>query len=575
MRADLPPLANLLAFRSADPARVADARRRLLRTWPDVATVDGWLLATRPLPKSRPVSPEARARGLAFAEGAEQATNAPGGLERIASVVRGRRYEHLTAVPGDATFLHLGDHDVTAVRSAAGRVPLHWWADNDEVAVGTLLSEVARLRPDELQLDPLVAALWASGQAAFHEGRTPVAGVQAVHPGEVLHLGIEGAHTGQRWWDPWPEALPRPRRGDIAAKAERFGDAIRATVADELAATGGNLLSLSGGVDSSTLAFLAHRAGRPLAAVSLVPPAGHPVLGRELGFIDPIVERLGISPHWARELTGASRIAMLEGLPDVTMPVLHPVLCLLQELTRATDVSVLVGGEFCDELCGGGFALSDWVRTASLIDFSRRVVRRRRGGLRPWVRHHTLGLPPAGPYGPLPDIVLEDLRDGFDTWRAERNEQVAASTKVHARTIELLASLDGAVAQNWEVCSAYGARRVFPFLTREVIETVAVCRPSELITPTFKVLSRAAFRGQVPDRWLDRADSGSFGREAPAPFVLPSDLPVSLDRVLRHENAGAAAKSEAPLAGLMTHELVRFANSLMTHDERGTGSEPG
>lgn len=570
----LPPLANLVAFRSADPARLARVRRRLEATWPDVATVGGWLLATRPLPRSRAVPAEARSRGLAFAEGADQATQGPGGLERIAAIVRERRYEHLAAVPGDVGFLCFGDDSLTAVRSAAGRVPVYWWADDGDIAVGTLLTEVARLRATELRPDPLVAALWASGQPVFLEHRTPVAGVSAVHPGEVLRFGIDGASSTHRWFDPWPEDLPRARRGDFAAKAQRFGDAIRATVADELAPDGGNLLSLSGGVDSSTLAFLAHRAGRPLAAVSLVPAAGNPVLARERGFIDPLVERLGISPHWARELTEASRIAMLDGLPDVAMPVLHPVLCLLGELAQATDVSVLVGGEFCDELCGGVFALSDWVRTASLVDFGRRVAARRRGGLRPWVRHHTVGLPPAGPYGPLPHIALDDLRDAFDTWRAERHAQVAASTKVHARTIELLTSLDGAVAQNWEVCSAYGVRRVFPFLSREVIETVATCRPSELITPTFKALSRAAFRGQVPDRWLDRADSGSFGREAPAPFALPPDLPVALDCVLRRENPVTTAESGVPLAGLTTRGLVRFADSLATHDERRTGSDP-
>lgn len=563
MTASLPPLANVVAFHSVDPGRVARVRAELERTWPDVQAVGPWLVATRALPRSRPLPAGCQMLRLAFTEGAEQVAAAPGGVEHMATVMRGRSFERLSQIPGDFGVLSFGDHEVTAVRSASGRVPLYWWTEGDDVAIGTLLTDVVRLRSAALRPDPLLAALWASGQAMFVNRRTPVAGVWTANPGEVVRVGIAGTSIVQPWYDPWPEDLPAAPRGGFAAKADRFGHAIRSTLERELASDGGNLLSLSGGVDSSTLAFLARQASRPLSALSFVPADGTPARSHERSYIDPLVAELAISPHWVHELTARNRVDWLGRLPEVAMPVLHPVLCALGPIVEQADISVLVGGEFCDELCGGDFALRDWIRTAAPSEVARRALGGQRQGLRSWARHRTRrGAALGSPHRPLPAVVADDLRLTFEAWRADRAAHLAASPKVHAHTIELLAANDGAVAQNWEVCSSLGVRRTFPFLTREVIEAVAACRPAELITPVAKRLSRTAFREEVPERWLQRADAGDFGPDPDPSVPAPVSLPVALEQVLRPEVMAGAEHQFTILPGLALQELVQFATNL-------------
>lgn len=557
MSVDLPPLANVLAFRSTDPTRRAAVRATLEQSWPDVAEVGGWLLASRPLPRSRALTPECRARNLAFTEGAEQAQRSPGGLQGLADAVREGRYERLVSVPGDVGFLWLEDQELVAVRSAAGRVPVYWWSSRGEVIVSSLLTEVARVL-DEVRMDPLLAVLWASGNAMFFDRRTPLLGVRAAHPGEVVRIGASGSASVHRWYDPWPEDLPRSRRGDVEERAARFGAAVRQTIEDELAPDGGNLLSLSGGVDSSSLAWLAARAGRPLAALSFIPRADDPALARERSFLDPLIDELSIRPHWTRELSLLNRIEWLDGLPPVAVPVVHPVLCLLGEAAAAMESSVLVGGEYCDEICGGELARYDLMRTASGAEMVGRLLGGGWRGTRSWARHRLGRLHLPSPYGTLPDIVAEHLQEEFAAGCEDRARALAESRKLHAFTLQIWDANEGPVAQNWEVCSALSVRRTMPFLTRGVIDVVASCRPADLISPTVKHLSRSAFRGAVPSRWLDRADRGHFGADPGSSIEVPGPLLSAVEGVLSPESLTRNPMVLGFRAGLTVHTLLRW-----------------
>jgi hypothetical protein len=69
---------------------------------------------------------------------------------------------------------------------------------------------------------------------------------------------------------------------------------------------------------------------------------------------------------------------------------------------------------------------------------------------------------------------------------------------------------------NWEVASALGIRRFYPFFNREAIELAFAVDSHELIGPGTKKLLKNALRADVPHLNLDRADKGSWGSAEPA-----------------------------------------------------------
>ncbi len=61
---------------------------------------------------------------------------------------------------------------------------------------------------------------------------------------------------------------------------------------------------------------------------------------------------------------------------------------------------------------------------------------------------------------------------------------------------------------HWEMTSALGVRRCFPFVTREVLELAFECHPAELVGPGTKRLLRSALANDVPRFNLERPDKG-------------------------------------------------------------------
>lgn len=606
----LAPVADVLAVAVADDGLRRRADLHLGAAGYRSAVFGRWVIADRPLPGSRPDDGAGARAGFAFAEGGERVSRSPWGVEGLAGQLReGRVGVGVGRVTGDVGFVWVDPvpgssaRVAVAVRSAAGRVPLWWWVGAGAACVGSRLADVLAVRSVVGEgaastgtggtsgagvLAGMAAAAMVSGQAAYPGGQTATDGVRLLPPGSVLDLPAstaEAARVGAadggrgpeptRWYDPWPEVrdLPRAKRGSAFAEvAERFDAAVRSVLVDELDPDGGNLLSLSGGVDSASLAHLARAVDRPIGALSLVPDGDDPLHEREMGFLQPLVADTGIDPWRHEPLTMEHRLEWLAAAPAAPLPVVHPVLCLLPSArvdgalgaAGADGAHVLVGGEFCDELSGGTFMLVDWARTASPAEAAlavRHGIVRRTWGKR-WLRYRLKGVPPIGPHRPLPEVIRPELRDEWAAWREARHEMVASSPKVHAYTIELLSSLDGAVAMNWEVCSSLGMRRVWPFLTRQVIEIVASLRPHDLVVPTHKRLSRVGFRGTVPDRWLLRSDDGSFGKKRSFPGEAFGPLPSVLEPLFVDEVVSGEEKVTDEVAALAVGAGLQLARSL-------------
>ncbi|MEX2459224.1 MAG: hypothetical protein WD770_09590, partial [Actinomycetota bacterium] len=272
----LPPLANLLAVRRDAPAD-ADAVERGLREdgrfAEVVRTAPGWVVGIAPLPHGTPDPPGVRAAGLFFAEGRDVAgASTREGAANVARLAR-ERPEHLAELPGDFTFLAFGpDRGARVVRSAAGRVPVYL-ADGGRV-IGTRLGWVASMLPAGPELDPLGTGVWLTGLPVFPDGRSPVRGVEVLPRGALARIDESGIHRAT-YWDPRPDRLQAPTETRFREHAERLRSTLLATLSAELDPAGGNLLSLSGGIDSSSLLGLAGGTlGLPVSAISLVPASG-------------------------------------------------------------------------------------------------------------------------------------------------------------------------------------------------------------------------------------------------------------------------------------------------------------
>ena len=124
--------------------------------------------------------------------------------------------------------------------------------------------------PDEFRLDPLPNALAAASWLLFPDNRTYLEGVTILPRGHFAALN--GSRRMGCYWNPRPQriAYPTPARG--REHAERLRSLLIAKLTRDLHPEDGNLLTLSGEVDSSSLgALAAGLVGRKVWTFSLLP----------------------------------------------------------------------------------------------------------------------------------------------------------------------------------------------------------------------------------------------------------------------------------------------------------------
>lgn len=509
----LPPLANVMAIRLTATealARIEDEMNSSRSFDAIVRPHDSWIVAVSHLPGARQLITD-RTRTF-FVEGSDLFSDEHlNSFERAVAGVDARR---LAEFAGDFGLLHFDTNGLAVVvRSAGGRVPFYVLRRSGLVAVSTRLTDLARWVPGELQYDLMVCALWTTGWTIFPDNRTFFRDIATLPRGHRQLIQPGDATLTDCYWDPRPTTVRWPakaiRREHVARFRSILIDYLARELDDEL-----NLLTLSGGVDSSSLAALA--AGtlqKPIDTLSLL-PRDETYLADERRYLDSIAAAVPIQRRWEFPMTVADRVELVRKAPAVAFPMLHPALGALPEVASERRPSVLFGGEFADEVAGSTFTFPDWLDQTSLSGLIRRPWAWPQGRYTPraWLDHRRRSLR-GQPFFPwpsdLPRWVAPALADEYRTWRARRLTAFAFDSRP-LRWLALHAEADGFIAMNWEAASELRLRRAWPFFNREMLELAFECHPSELVGPGTKKLLRTALRDDVPEENLQRPDRGHW-----------------------------------------------------------------
>jgi asparagine synthetase B (glutamine-hydrolysing) len=572
----LPPLANLFAVHRDDPSVLA-AIAADLETSGEFAHVwrpaPGWVAATAPLPGGEPDSAAVRASGFAFAEGRDLVEGPwpAARSERLADAAERADVapERLASIPGDFGFVRFRrDGGATVVRSCGGLAPFYLWQSGRDLAVSTRLGDLVRYLPEEPRLDPLVNAAWTMGYAVFLNRRTFLTDVTILDRGRAALLQPGRTATFQQYWHPRVKRLERPSAARTAEHASQLRTLLIEKLRRDLDPVDGNLLTLSGGVDSSSLAALAVGVvGRRVWTWSLL-PGPKDLFDREMSYIAPLLRRFNIERTWWFRLWYSTAIVeLLHDAPRVVFHVIHPALCALPAIVREAPVRVLFGGEFADEICGSGGTTPDWAAHTSLLRLFSSVWKLPSGpkDILRWGKHRALELA-RRPVLPLPGslaaFIRPQIREEYADWHDQRRRD-AARDRQERRFLALCTETAGFVTMNWEAASAVGVRRSFPFLNREILELAFECHPSELVGPGPKKLLRAALRDDVPAANLYRGDKGGWGHRLHAGSVeFNTSLPEVLRTVVRDEWMEAVPSTAGPSDVRGLFQLATFVKSL-------------
>ena len=586
--------ANLFALRSTDPVEVEGAFRLLVgaEEFTPPRRAGAWLTATSALPgtpdDSRP------APGILMAEGFEvlsREADRSGGQDGWAAIARRAldRPETLAALPGDFGFVAIdeseanGSGQAVVVRSCGGLAPFYLYEEDGLVAIATRVADLVRFVPRNLKPDPLVWAAMATGSVVNPDDRGSVTGSRAVPRGcaAVVEPGRRGRFV--RYFDPrparWPAATPERR----AEHVTRLGNLVFTALEEELDPTGGNLLTLSGGVDSSTLGALsAGKFGYPVATVSFVPPLGAPEAPSERRYVEGLAETV---PFTRQVIVGTDLSTWLETMemaPPVAFPLVHNAHCILGGLAEEMAVRVVFGGEHADEICGAPITVPDWAMATSPFGLLRSLTSLPSGSkdLARWAAWRVLWAakrPRTYHRTAMPAPIAPEIDQEYREWNRRFTRIVAP--RGPWRFLTLWHAMDGWVGIGWEAATAIGARRSTPFLSRASLELVYDCHPSELVGPGPKRLLRDAFDGLVPPANLYRPDRGrtviplpdcdamSWNRPLPE-VVHPIVGPVWQGSPARVGFDAAIALTALEVAGRCFEKLSREKLSLLAAARR-------
>jgi hypothetical protein len=569
----LRPFANLLAVREPDPRLLRELRTEIedSGTFTRVRELHGFVVACAPLDATwEPADGDAEAEELFFAEGRDR-FGSRAELRRLAECV-GRAPENLAVFAGDFGFISVtATTGLRAVRACGGSVPFYFARRGSRSAVGTRLGYFPRFVDRDLQLDPLVAATWATAVDFFPDGRSLLRGVNVLERGHALCLEAGNART-ERYWQPRPATLPKPSAARIREHAEALRGMLIASLRANLDPGGANLLTLSGGVDSSSLAALTGKLGIPTSTLTFLPEPD-PLFEREKTHVDRALESAKITKSRLVRLGAPRWLELRRQAPACVGMVLHPALCLLPTIAREDQIRVLFGGEFGDVVCGSTPTLKDWAAHTSPLEllFRLRSLPNGRSDVSDWVRYklrERLGRPYTRFPPQLRALIHRDVRAEYAAWARAKSAAVARDRRPRP-ALPLYAEHVGFVAQNWEVCSELRIRRFFPFFTREALELAYACHPIELVGPGSKKILRSALRGLVSEPILGRKDKGFWGpalKAARLPWT--EGLAPQLSSIIR-EDWLSAPPTELPLLdALAMQALVNILAALRTESRK-------
>jgi hypothetical protein len=540
-------MANLFAVADRDEESLGrtEARLRDAGEFTEVwRPAPGWVVATASLPEGIPDSPRIRERGFAFIEGRDRLESGSdlAWLDRVARLTDERPHA-LADLPGDFAYIRFRpDGTASAVRACAGLAPLYLHRDGDRLAIGTRLKYFPDLLPRSFRPDPLINSL-LSKAPTFLDGRTFIEDIAALPRATVTAVEPGLRERTSSYWDPRP-AAGQPLQAS-REHAERLRSLLLEALRRDLDPNGRNLLTLSGGIDSGSLAALSVGvAGARISSLSFI-PADEPDRSRILSFIDPLVQRYGIEPAINVDLTPELRVRHLTEFPARPFPVQHPALCELEGIATDRDIRVLVGGEFGDDVTGDWMRFSDWVRYTSPLKLVRNrkalPLDDRRVPLL-WVQRRLLDLV-GRPRMAFPPHLDGWVHPDLDAAYVSRRGELLRHRARHQRPLGELqdrVELDAWVPMNWEATTELGIRRSIPFFTREMIELAFECHPAELFETGRRGLTRRALADDVPHDTLFMSDRGAWVRKDPDPILeLPAELPAWIEPMVAPQWLGS------------------------------------
>ena len=491
-----------------------------------------WVVACEAFAESRLSDCLAEGR-LVFLEGADELSH------RYADVLKALDDpKSLVGFPGDFGLVSFNDDgSAVVVRSPSGLVPFYVKSRGGTTAISTRLGYVAQFVPGWHELEPLTTAIWLTGHCLFPDGRTFLRDVRLLAQGHLLRLK-DGHSTEERYWDVRPEDLDRPTGDSFKEHAETLRNLLLKNLSMDLDSGGRNLLTFSGGVDSSCLlALSAGVLGARMKTLSLLPPSGSDC-EHARSYIDPLISQYGVEESWFVNMREGDLLSMLREAPPALFPIQHPALCVLPRIAKQSDVAVMVGGEFGDHVTGSILRAPDWAAHTSLARLLLGLNKLPSGkvDLLRWIRHRVrnlLGRPTLPVPSELPELVHPEVRAEWREWQSQKRSQVRNDHRPN-RFLELHTEVAGWIVMNWEATSELGIRRSVPFLTRETLELAFSCHPEELVGPGEKKLLKEALRNDVPSSHLFREDKGRWTSSYPwGRTRWEGRLPDSLEGIVR------------------------------------------
>jgi asparagine synthase (glutamine-hydrolysing) len=386
-------------------------------------------------------------------------------------------------------------------------------------------------------------------------------GVRALAPDHYLRIDPPGTVEELRWWQP-----PEPDMS-LSVGAGAVRQALETAVPQRKCVQGRLSADLSGGMDSTSLCFLAARAGMSdlvsfrwaeadaanddalfaAHAASALPHAEHVVLPQASMpgiFADPdatgdteasypFARTLARSRHNAELLAGYGARAHLAGHGGDEL--FHHRPAYLHPLLRRRPVTAITHAR-------GYQALHHWPWAATVAGLIRS------GDLGAWWQQQAQQLSA----GPLPRRT-PDLGWGYplraplwvtpaaiDTTQAllrrtgEQARPLAGDRGQHV-ALAILRMMGPAYRQLARVFATGGLRLELPYFDDRVIEAALAVRPHERATPwRYKPLLVEAMRGLLPEEIAARTTKGEFGHDVRAGFRrhLPEILEVFADSAL-------------------------------------------
>ncbi|MEV0678698.1 asparagine synthase-related protein [Actinosynnema sp. NPDC050436] len=403
-------------------------------------------------------------------------------------------------------------------------------ADVGGLTVAATRADVlARLTSADLDRRRLVLKLLLS-EVPLHTVNAPLwEGVRAVDEDCCLVLSPAGRGRSRRRWEPPPADLPLAEAAGALRVA--LADAVRARQDSGLTVTA----DLSGGLDSTTLCFLASRGGRPLTTVTR--------LGADLGDDDPLWADLaaGYLPNLRRLTVPRDRLPshysdVLDRLPATEEPFPgvedRPMYRTLARLVGDQGSQVHLTGDGGDEtLMGGASGVFELLRRHPLTAWRHLRAYRalehlrwrdilghaldRREDYPGWLARRARALE-ASPLDRETAATLVQLPPWATPEAVELARDLlleeAATTRRHGRdwtahhTVWGIRTGASLVRATVPLYAAEGTRITSPYLDDAVVQACTSARTHERRTPwKYKPLLAEAMRGIVPEPCLARS----------------------------------------------------------------------